>query len=409
MYDLLHGVRVVDLTTVVLGPYATKLIADLGADVVKVEPLSGDQYRFVRPGRSPEMGGGFLNLNINKRSIAIDLSKTEGRDLLASLVTRADVLVHNMRPKSAAKFGITYEKARVLKPDIVYCYAPGFGQDATYRDEPAYDDTIQAASGIAALNRDRNGEPRFVPTIIADKVGGLHLATAIAAGIAARARTGSGCCIEVPMFESAVSFLMLEQLSGESFVPAIGGIGYERLLSPNRRPFATADGFISILPYTTKHWQRFLCTVGRCDMAELDWVVDPGKRSEKIDLLYQVIAETTPSRSTKAWIDLLRSLDIPCSRVNRPIDLLSDDHLVEAKYFREYDHPTEGRLRSIRSPFRVLDSEQNDDTPASSIGADTESVLGELGYTAQNVRELASRGVIRRPPDSCVAHEGVEP
>ncbi len=395
MYQLLKGLKIIDLTTIVLGPYATKILGDLGADVVKIEPIGGDQFRSVRPGRSPELGAGFVNLNVNKRSVSIDLSKAEGREVLNALLLGADAVVHNMRPKSAAKFGLTYEALKALKPDIIFCYAPGFGQDGDYADQPAYDDTIQAASGIAHLNANASGEPRFLPTIVGDKVGGLHLALSVLAGVAYHARTGEGCCIEAPMFESVVSFLLVEQLAGQSFVPPLGGMGYDRLLSPNRKPFATSDGFISILPYSTAHWTRFLRAIGRDDLAGLDWVVDPVRRSQNIDPLYRAIGEATSSRSTDEWCELLRRLDIPCARVNRPDELLTDPHLVSAGFFGEYEHPSEGRMKSARSPLRVIDGDTRTDLPAPGIGADTMDVLTEAGFAAKDIHALEERGIVK--------------
>ena len=395
MYKILDGVRIVDLTTVVLGPYATKVLADLGADVVKIEPLSGDQFRSVRPGHSDDLGAGFINLNINKRSIALNLATAEGREILQRLVKSCDVIVHNMRPKSAEKFDISYEKLKKIKSDIIYCYAPGYGQNGKHADKPAYDDIIQAASGIAHLNASATGEPRFLPTIVGDKVAGLYLALSIIAGIANHARTGNGCCIETPMFESVVSFLLVEQLAGQSFVPALGGMGYDRLTSPNRKPFATSDGFVSILPYSTTHWRRYLNAIDRNDIAQLDWVTDPVKRSQNIDTLYQIIDEVTPTRSTNAWCELLQELDIPCTPVNKPDDLLSDPHLAGVQMFREYEHPTEGRMRSVRTPMRVIESEETVDMPAPNIGRDTRTILIEAGYSNDEINILAEREIIR--------------
>ncbi len=267
MLDLLNGVRILDLTSIVLGPYASQILGDLGAEVIKIEPCSGDLFRSVRPGRSAEMGAGFLNCNRNKSSLAIDLKHPEGAELLRTLVASADVVVHNMRSASAKALGLSFEALAEINPKIVYCRAPGFGAKGPYAGSPAYDDIIQAISGLAHLNRNAADEPRFLPTIICDKVGGLHLAIAVLGGLVRRLATGKGCGVEAPMFESMVSFLMVEQLAGQSYVPALGPVGYERLQSPYRRPFRTADGFIAILPYNTKHWTSFLTLIGRSDLA----------------------------------------------------------------------------------------------------------------------------------------------
>lgn len=363
MYKLLDGVRIIDLTTVVLGPYATQFLGDFGAEVIKIEPPQGDLFRYVKPGRTHDMGAGFLNLNRNKKSLALDLKSDSGRSQMTNLIKGADVFVHNMRRQAADKLALDYETVRLINPDIVYCAAPGFSSDGPYGDRPAYDDIIQAESGLAHLNANDKGEPRFLPTILCDKVAGLHLAIAITSGIAAQARTGSGCCVEVPMFESLVSFMMAEQLAGCSFVPPMGSLGYERLLSPHRKPFKTSDNYISVIPYNARHWENFLNFVGREDIATADWVQDTGSRSANIDQLYQIISEALCEESSEYWLRELEALDIPCSRVNSLEDLLCDPHLQETGFFFDYDHPTEGTLKRMRSPFRVTGVNECQDLP----------------------------------------------
>ncbi len=364
MHKLLSGIRVIDLTTIVLGPYATQIIGDFGASVIKVEPPAGDLFRAVRPGRSRHMGAGYLNLNRNKSSVVIDLKSEKGREEFYELVKFADVVVHNMRGGSATSLGVDFASLKEIQPGLIYCSAPGFGSDGPNADEPAYDDIIQAASGLAHLNRNADGEPRFLPTIVCDKVGGLHLALGIAAAIAHKARTGEGCEIEIPMFEAMVSFLMAEQMAGKTFVPPLGDVGYARLMSPNRRPFKTKDGFVSLLPYSSRHWKKFLMLVEREDILKEDWVLDPVKRSENIDALYAVVAEEMPKRTTAQWLKELRRLEIPASPVNSLSDLFDDAHLKAVGLFAPYEHPDEGALLSVRSPFRVLSgAEQADDIP----------------------------------------------
>jgi crotonobetainyl-CoA:carnitine CoA-transferase CaiB-like acyl-CoA transferase len=392
---LLQGTRILDFTTIVLGPYATQTLADLGADVIKIEPLQGDLFRTVRPGRSRTMGAGFMNFNRNKRSLAIDLKRPESRGVLEKLVLGADVVVHNMRPKAAAPLGLAYAQLAAIKPSLVYAFAAGYDQSGPSAAEPAYDDIVQAAAGVAALNANERQEPRYLSTILCDKVGGLHLAIAVAAGIAHRTRTGLGCCIEAPMFESTVSFLMTEQLGGASFVPPLGPTGYDRLSSPNRKPFRTRDGFIAVLPYNTTHWTAFLELIGRPEQAQSDTVQDPVVRSQNVDALYAVIAEVAPMHTSAAWLEMLRSRDIPCAMVNSVGDLLHDPHLVATNFFREFDHPTEGRMRDARSPFRLHGSSDAPDRPAPRIGADTREILAGLGFDAAEIEQLASAAVIR--------------
>lgn len=368
MFDLLHGLRVVDLTAVVLGPYATQLLGGLGADVIKVEPPGGDIYRRVRPGRSETMGAGYLNLNRNKRSVTLDLKSDEGRAALADLLEEADVLVHNMRLPAAARLGLAYDDLSKRYPRLVYCAAPGFGSDGPYGDWPAYDDVIQAVSGLAALNTNDKGEPRFLSTIVGDKVSGLHLALAVLAGAIHQRMTGKGCFIEAPMFESLVSFLMVEQLAGQSFQPPLGGIGYERLLSPYRRPYKTEDGFICVVPYSAGQWTRFLNHIGRQDLAEAEWVQDMVQRSERVGELYEIVAGVMPERTSAAWLKVLRELDVPCAPVQGLADLQGDAHLREVGFFADEQHPTEGDLTAMRSPFRVTGAQERVDSPAPNLG-----------------------------------------
>ncbi|MEM1285185.1 MAG: CoA transferase [Pseudomonadota bacterium] len=374
MYDCLKGVRVLDLTAVVLGPFATQYLGDFGADVIKVEPPSGDIFRHVGPNRSPAMGAGYLNLNRNKRSVCLDLKDKSDRDRLSGLLDEADVLVHNMRPAAAKRLGLDPDDIAKSHPHLVYCIATGYGSRGRNADLPAYDDIIQAASGIAALNGNEKGEPRFLPTILCDKIGGLHLALAVLAGVIGQAKTGKGCTIEAPMFEGLASFLMAEHLSGETFRPALGQTGYDRITSPLRKPFATKDGHISVLPYNGRHWAGFLTFIGHSDLAEADWVQDAAKRGRRIDELYAVVAQAMPERTSAEWLTVLRALDIPCSPVNTLDDLLGDPHLRDVGLFEEIDHPSEGALRAVRAPFWVNGIDQEPDTPAPAKPATGEGI-----------------------------------
>jgi crotonobetainyl-CoA:carnitine CoA-transferase CaiB-like acyl-CoA transferase len=394
MYEVLKDIRIVDLTTTYLGPYATQFLGDMGADIIKVEPLGGDVGRSPRPSRAPDMGAGFLNTNRNKRSIALDLRNPEGRDVVLRLIARGDAVVHNMRPKAAAKLGLSYEDAKQVNGAIVYAYSPGFGQDGPYADEPAYDDIIQAMSGLAELNADTTGAPRFLPSIIADKVVGLHLAFALAAGLVRRLKTGEGCAIEAPMFESMVAFLLVEHLAGRTFVPPLGPAGYERMLAKNRRPYKTRDGYVAIMPYTTQQWTRFMECVGRADLLSQEWVKDPVQRSANVDALYQVIADVAPGRSTAEWLALMNERDIPCGPVNGFDDLFEEAHLSAVGLFGATNHPSEGPLRTIRSPFRVLGLERQPDRPAPRVGEESESILRDFGFSEVEIEGLFARKVV---------------
>jgi crotonobetainyl-CoA:carnitine CoA-transferase CaiB-like acyl-CoA transferase len=340
------------------------------------------------------MGAGFLNTNRNKRSIAIDLRAPEGRDVVLKLAAGADALVHNMRPLAAAKLGLGYEEAKRANASIVYCYSPGFGQNGPYAAEPAYDDIIQAMSGVAALNADSNGAPRFLPSIVADKVVGLHLAFAVATGLVHRLKTGEGCAIEAPMFESMVAFLLVEHLAGMTFVPPLGPAGYERMLAKNRRPYKTRDGYIAIMPYTTQQWTRFMECVGRSDLLGADWVTDPVKRSAHVETLYQVIADAAPARTTAEWLALLDEKDIPCGPVSALGALFDEPHLKQTALFEEAEHPSEGKLRRVRSPFRVVGLPRKLDRPAPKLGEGGESVLLEAGFGSETIQDLIARNIV---------------
>ncbi|MEO1064153.1 MAG: CoA transferase [Actinomycetota bacterium] len=380
MLDLLSGIRVVDLTTIILGPYGTQILGDLGADVIKVETPNGDLFRAARPGHSTELGAGFLNFNRNKRSVSLDLKSDAGRADLDRLLASADALVHNMRPAAAERLGLGLDAVRERHPHLVYVRSPGFDQDGPGRDRPAYDDVVQAASGLAGLMGDHlGGEPRYVPSVVADKIGGLHLTIAVLAGLLGRERSdGAGRRIEAPMFESLVSFLLAEHLAGHTFEPPLGPPGYERITTPRRRPFRTADGWLGVLPYDGGHWQRMLGLLGRDDLAAADWVLDDVRRSERIAELYGVLADGLVHRTTDEWVEAISGLDVPCAPVASVDDLLTDEHLTAVGMFRLVDHPTEGTLRQLRSPFRDRDGGEEPDRPVPRLGEHNVEVLDPL-------------------------------
>lgn len=400
MINLLRGLRIVDLTTIVLGPYATRFLGDFGADVIKIEPPDGDLFRVADAGRSAGMGAAFINCNRNKRSIALDLKNPAGLAALHRLVGTADVLVHNMRRRSAESLGVDYERMKQIREDIVYCYAGGFGRGGSMENEPAYDDSVQALSGLAFMNANEKGEPRYLPTVVCDKVAGLHLAIAILAGVASRQRTGQGVCIEAPMFESMVSFLLAEHLAGETFDPPTGNIGYERLTAPFRKPFRAKDGYVSIIPYSNGQWGRFLKLIGREDLAESETVCNPSERSRNINKLYELVADAAPTRTTEEWMTLLRKHDIPCSTVSRPEDLLSNPHLLDVGMFEYCDHPTERRIRTVRSPFRAGAVSPQPDRPAPNLGHDGAEILREAGFSSAEIDDAVCSGAMIAPANT---------
>lgn len=395
MFKILNGVRILDLTTVVLGPFSTQILGDFGAEVVKIENLDGDMMRAVRPGKSDEMGAGFINCNRNKDCVAINLKADRGKEIFYRLVEKADAVVHNMRNKTAINLGIGYQDLKALKADIVYCGAQGFGERGPNSDVPAYDDIIQAASGLSYLNSDEQGQPRYLPTIVADKVSGLQLALAVMGGLINKIRTGEGCYIESPMFEGLVAFLMAEQLAGHSYIPSTGNTGYDRLTAPYRRPYPTKDGYMAILPYSTKNWVDFFNMVERPEWANWEIVKDPIKRSENINTLYEKLFEIAPEKTTEEWVELLRHANIPHTKVNRLDDLIENDHLNEVGLFESYEHPSEGTMRQVRSHYTMQGIEQLKDNPAQQIGQSTEKILLEIGYSSAEISDLASSAVVK--------------
>ena len=395
MLSLLKGLRVVDLSTIVLGPYATQFLGDFGADVIKVEAQGGDVFRAVRPGRTDDLGVGFLNFNRNKRSIAVDLKQPEGKEILHKLVAQADVLVHNMRGKSAQDLDADYATLKAINPKLVYCAAPGFASTGPDAQSPAYDDIIQARSGLAALNADADGAPQFVRTIACDKVVGLHLALAVVSGVVQQLRTGEGCNIEVPMLESMTAFVMAEHLAGHTLQPAEGELGYDRLMSKNRKPYKTQNGYVAIMPYNTKHWQRFFGLVGREDLAAAEWVTDSVMRSQHIDELYTLVAEIAPSRSSEAWLADLAELDIPCSPINSLADLAEDPQLKASNWLQSHKDDVRGEYQSLKTPFLVhSDSAISEDLPAPQLGEQGVAILAQLGYAPEQIDTLVKAKVV---------------
>lgn len=392
MTPLLRGIRVVEVGAVVLAPLAGQILGDLGADVIKVEPLSGDVARDSHP-RNAGDGALFINNNRNKRMITLDLKHPLGHQALAKVIGTSDVFLHNMRIDAAKRLKLSFEDVRKINPRIVYCEAIGFGQRGQYRDRPAYDDIIQAASGLAGLSAERGGDPDFVPTIVADKVAALHVVYGILAALLARARgLEDSVRVEIPMFETMVSFVLNEHLAGATFAE-VGALGYPRLMSRDRRPHPTLDGWIAVLPYTKQQWVRFLKEIGREDICQEPWFVDGRKRQSYIDHLYAIVAESLRSRTTKDWMTALSACDVPCSEVNRLQDLMSDPHLNEIGFFDvDPTFPPEIR-RTLPQPVHFDGVERQPDRPPTNLGRDTRLVLLECGHDDAMIDDLIQAGV----------------
>lgn len=395
MTPLLTGIRVVDITTIVLGPFAGQVLADLGAEVIKVEPLEGELSRAIHPQSEAGMSAMFVNNNRNKKSLAVNLKSAEGKEVLRRLIASADVLLHNMRVDAITRLGFGFEAVKALNPRIIYCSAIGFGQDGPYRDRPAFDDVIQAASGLAMLPTHVGGEPAYVPSVVADKVAALYASYGVLAALAARASGKVEAVeVEVPMFESLVGFLLNEHLAAASFSEEAAGAGYHRLFSRNRKPYRTRDGYVAALPYTGEQWRRILVEVGREDVVGQPWFAHAGERSKRVDELYGILAAAVLERTTQDWLDTFERLDIPYSKVNDLDDLLNDPHLAEVGFFAPGGQEGAGSKRALRQPVVFRGPTLEPDQPAPQTGADTAAILADLGFSSAQVEKLEADGAI---------------
>lgn len=389
----LSGIRILDLTSVVLGPLATMTLGDMGAEVTKVEPFEGDVMRHVAPSRNPGMGAIFLNLNRNKRSMALNLKQPRAGDIVRRLAERADVVMHSMRPKAAKRLGIDYESLLSVNPRVVYCGVRGFGK-GPYADLPALDDVIQAGSGIAHI-QGAGGHPRFVNTILADKTTGLQAAMAVAMALYERERSGQGQEVVVPMFEAMIQFVAIEHLQGLTFDPPLGEAGYKRVLSPHRGPYATMDGHISVLPYTDQQWQRFFALIGRPDLAADERVATASQRSRNVEWVQNILVETLVTRKTADWIEALRESDIPTMPINSLGDLFEDEHVRDIRLLRHETHPSEGEIRQYGIPIRFGRTPGDVRCLAPRLGEHSREILAECGYTDAEIASLLDADICR--------------
>jgi crotonobetainyl-CoA:carnitine CoA-transferase CaiB-like acyl-CoA transferase len=389
----LEGVRVVDLTSVVVGPLATQILADHGADVIKVESKAGDLVR-VMNGRSvtPGMGAKFLHLNRNKRSVVLDLKHPAGLAALKKLLARADVMLWNNRPASMARLKLSYADVRAVNPKIIYCGMFGFGQDGRYRDKPAYDTIIQGSGGMAALHHRATGEPRFVPMVVADKVVGLIAVQMIAMALYGRARTGEGCAIEIPMFENLVKFVLEEHMYLKTFEPPLGETGDPRLLDPLNRPLPTRDGWISLSANTNEQAFGLFDAIGRPELKSDPRFSSVEARFANVKEYFRIRAEALKTKTTGEWLELLDRADVPAMPYHTLDSLLEDPHLQDVGFFELKDHPTEGRTRSMRLPNKWSSGTRREWSPAPKLGQHSVEVLREAGYDDAAIESMIAAG-----------------
>lgn len=396
----LAGVKVLDLTSVVMGPFATQILASLGAEVTKIESPEGDNMRHVGPMRNPGMGHIFLHANQGKQSVVLDLKHAQAQEAALRLAERSDVLISNVRPQALARLGLDYDSVRLRSPRIIHVSCCGFDQQGPYAARPAYDDLIQGAAGLPWLMQQYGAEaPCYAPVTLADRVTGLHAVYAVTAALYARERTGQGQSIVVPMFEAMTQFVFGDHLAGLGFEPSIGSAGYARLLTAHRRPYRTQDGHLCVLIYNDKHWRSFFKAVG--DTGRLG--DDPrfathSARAANIDAVYAEVGRILAQRTTAQWRELLDAADVPNMPMNSPQDLLADPHHVATGFIRSVDHPTEGRLRTPGVPTRWSGTQPDADaSPAPGLGEHSRSVLHELGYSDEEVAHMFATGACAEP------------
>ncbi|MEC8029218.1 MAG: CoA transferase [Pseudomonadota bacterium] len=390
----LDGIRVIEFTSVVLGPFACQILGDLGADVIKVEPPGGDTNRNLGPVKNTEgLAALFLTCNRNKKSIVLDLKSDEGREAALKLIATADVVVHNFRPKAMEKLGLDYQAVKKINPDVIYCATYGFSKKGPYGDKGALDDSIQAASGVAMLMKMVEGEPRYLPTIIGDKTTGLNVANAVTSALFHRERKGKGQEIEVPMFETMVSYVMVEHLWGQVFEPPLAPAGYTRLMSKHRRPYKTKDGYIAVLPYWDNHWATFCKLIDREDMISDERFINMKSRLENIDITYSETGKALAKRTTDEWLEALSDTNVPHMHVSELDDLMQNQHLIESEFWEMHQHPTEGTLRMPKLPIYFSESPASIRLMPPKLGAHNDELLSEIGYSEDEINALKEKGI----------------
>ncbi|RZI65684.1 MAG: CoA transferase [Variovorax sp.] len=396
MAGALDGLKVLDLSSVMMGPMCAQQLGDMGADVIKVEAPEGDLTRGIGPRTSSDMGAVFMNYNRNKRSVVLNLKLPAAQQALARLAAGADVVVHSVRTEAANRIGLGYEALAKTNPALVYCHVKGFADDGAYGGKPAFDDIVQALSGVATLQAAVGGEPRYVPMALADKVCGIHAAYAIATALVHRFRTGRGQQVVLPMFETMAAFNTLEHLWGHVFEPPKGTMGYPSVRAGVRRPFATRDGHLAFVPYSDKDWRSFFEVAGRPELMESEAFRDAAGRQTHWQEVFRVLADMFRERTTQEWMAALAPHDIPMAVVNDLEALATDPHLQSVGFWQLMPHPTEGTLRLAANPIHLSDSPASIRRLAPRLGEHTREVLSEFDFARDEIERLLSEGAARQ-------------
>src|SRR6266403_767999 len=399
----LEGVKVIDMTTVLMGPYATQMLGDYGADVIKIETLDGDVTRQIGPTRHPGMGPVFLNTNRSKRSLSLDLKKPKGRDAVLRLIASADVLVYNVRPQAMARLQLGYDVVSKINPRLIYAGVFGFGQDGPYAAKPAYDDLIQGATALPALMaQTADGVPRYVPNALVDRIVGLTAVGAICASLVDRDRTGQGQRVDIPMFETMAGFVMGDHMGGLTYEPPLDKGGYARHLSRDRRPYKTSDGYICVIVYNDKQWENFFKATGRDDLRSDPKFATFAGRAVNIDTVYAELARIFETRGTAEWTELLNKADVPVLPMHDLESILQDPHLVATDFFPIVHHPTEGAIRNMKVSATWSETSAEPTRLAPRLNEHGNEVLREAGFSADEIAALVRDGVAK----ICVRFDG---
>jgi crotonobetainyl-CoA:carnitine CoA-transferase CaiB-like acyl-CoA transferase len=394
----LQGIKVIDMTTVLMGPYAAQTLGDYGADVIKVETTDGDVTRLIGPMRHPGMGPVFLNTNRSKRSISLDLKKPAGRDAALRLIASADVLIYNVRPQAMARLQLGYDVVSKLNPRLVYAGVFGFGQDGPYAAKAAYDDLIQGATALPALMAQTgDGVPRYVPNALVDRIVGLTAVGAICASIVHRDRTGRGQRLDIPMFETMAGFVMGDHMGGLTYEPPLDKGGYARHLARDRRPYKTSDGYICVIVYNDKQWNNFFTATGREDLRHHPKFATFAARAVNIDAVYGELARIIETRSTAEWTELLDKADVPVMPMHDLESILQDPHLAAANFFPVVVHPTEGPIRSLKVSATWSETPAEPMRLAPRLNEHGAEILREAGYSADEIAALVRDGATTSP------------